>query len=135
MYQHRHTCRRLLSLSLGALDIAMAWENIPVEASGSTRVGTSFSLHPTLSIVLAISFGYFLASDLALYHTYVFYHHHDTIEEDLENERKIKNQTCPQTQNFHVPVRCVVCTGSRSRKVQVKCFIRPATAQFYFVHS
>jgi hypothetical protein len=26
MYQHRHTCRRLLSFSLGALDIAMAWE-------------------------------------------------------------------------------------------------------------
>jgi hypothetical protein len=61
-----------------------------------------FSLHPTLSIVLAISFGYFLASDLALYHTYVFYHHRDRIEEDLENERKIKNQACPQTRNFHV---------------------------------
>src|SRR2546421_2883837 len=62
-----------------------------------------FSLHPTLSIVLAISFEHLLASDLALYHTYVFYHHHGTIEEDLENERKTKNEASPQTWNFHVP--------------------------------
>lgn len=52
-----------------------------------------FSLHPTLSIVLAISFEHLLASDLALYHTYVFYHQHDTIEEDLENERKTKESS------------------------------------------
>src|SRR5436305_619248 len=71
MYQHRHACRRRLSFSLGALDIAMAWEIylLKPQAQHEWALLFIFFLHPTLSIVLAISFWHFLASDLVLYHT------------------------------------------------------------------
>jgi hypothetical protein len=85
MYQHRHTRPQAAALLFGGTGYCHGVENIPVEASGSTQVDSFFSfLHPTLSIVLAISFRHFLASDLALYHIifYVLYHHHlDEIEE------------------------------------------------------
>jgi len=56
--------------------------------------GTSFFSYIRSCLSFSpISFGHFLASDLALYHTYVFYHHHDTTEEDLENERKSKESS------------------------------------------
>jgi hypothetical protein len=105
--------------------------NIPVEASGSTRVGTSFFpyIRPCLSFSpspFGISLPQTWPCIIPMYSTITF----DTIEEDLENERKTKDQASPKNLNSHVPVRGAVCTGSRPRKVQLKCFIRPATAQF-----
>lgn len=43
MYQHQRTRRRRLSFSLGGTGYCHGVGNIPVEASGSTQMGTFFS--------------------------------------------------------------------------------------------
>jgi hypothetical protein len=94
MYQHRHACRRRLSFSLGALDIAMAWEIYLLKPLAQQEWATLFFLsyiRPCLSFSPS-PFGISLPQTWSCIILYVFYHHLDTIEEDSENEPKAKDQ-------------------------------------------
>jgi len=128
MYQHRRTRRRRLSFSLGGTGYCHGVGNIPVEASGSTRVGTFFSFYirPCLSFSPS-PFGISLPQAWLCIISYVFYHHLDKIEglEKRSERQRIKHLPKPK---LPCPARCAVCTESRPPKGQLKCFIRPARA-------
>jgi hypothetical protein len=102
--------------------------NIPVEASGSTRVGTFFFFYirPCLSFSPS-PFGISLPQAWLCIISYVFYHHLDKIEglEKRSERQRIKHLPKPK---LPCPARCAACTESRPPKGQLKCFIRPARA-------
>ena len=68
MYQHRHTRRRGLSFSLGALDTAMAWEIYLLKPQAQHEWAIFSSSTSDLVYRSRHLLWHFFASDLVLYH-------------------------------------------------------------------